>query len=85
MPDAQTCPFLACIHMHLLRWHKAYLHGSSMPLALGESTSLHLITFNEENCQKGQKQLQPLLLPLPQPLLLPLPRLPDLLLNVRDL
>lgn len=38
--------------------HKAYLCVSNMPLAVGEITSLDLITFNEGNCQNGQKQLQ---------------------------
>lgn len=50
MPYAQTRPFLAYMHVHLFRWHKAYLHVSDLPVVLGESTSLHLITFSEENC-----------------------------------
>lgn len=53
-----TAFFFACMHMHLFKWHEACLHGSNMPVAVGESTSLHLITFSEKNCQNGQKQLQ---------------------------
>lgn len=59
----------------LFGWHKAYLHVSNVPVALGKKYLFHLITFNEENCQNGQRQLQGL-----RPLLC----LPDLLLNMRD-
>ena len=58
MPYAQTWPFLAYVQVHLFKWQEAYLHVSNMPSALGESTSLHLITFGEENCQNGQKEFQ---------------------------
>lgn len=49
---------LAYMHTHLFRWHKAYLHVSNMPVALGESVSFHLINLWEEKCQNGQKELQ---------------------------